>query len=105
MRRAARVDTTHGSIRDELRKCGFSVEDTSKIGGDFPDLVIGKHGITALVECKSDKKVRKTKGDGLSEGQKTFKATWKGSQVIVAESLQDVLFAFHLITKRVGWSA
>jgi Holliday junction resolvase len=104
LRRAARTDKTHATIRDELREAGFSVVDASQVGRDFPDLVIGKHGITALVECKSSKKVRMHAGDGLSEGQRKFRSEWKGSSVIVSETTQGVLDAFHLITKRVGWS-
>jgi Holliday junction resolvase len=104
VRRAARTDTTHAPIRDGLRELGFSVVDTAKLGKDYPDMIAGKHGLMFWVEAKSPKKVRKTKGDGLSEGQRLFKEEWKGPPVIVAEDLQSVLFAFHLITKRVGWS-
>lgn len=104
MRRAARTDSTHATIRDRLRQAGFSVMDTSQLGRYFPDLVAGKHGITVLIEAKSPKKVRKTKGDGLSAGQTNFKEQWRGSAVIVSETTQGVLDAFRLIVKRVGWS-
>jgi Holliday junction resolvase len=97
MQRARRKDTTQRAIQAALLACGFSVFDTSGVGGDFPDLVAGKHGVTVLIEVKSPKRVRKTASDGLSEGQKRFRERWRGSKVIVAERLEDVLDAFAVI--------
>ena len=104
MRRAARQDTTHRTIRDELREAGFSVFDTSPMGFGFPDLVIGKHGLNMLVECKTPKG-RKSAQERLSDDQVTFRDNWRGSKPIAAYTTDDVLFAFRLLTKRVGWSA
>jgi hypothetical protein len=101
---ARRKDSTHKAIALGLVAAGFSVADTSRLGGDFPDLVIGKFGFDAKVECKSSKKIHKQKGDGLSDGQKTFKDQWKGAPVIVAQTLEDVLFNFNLLLKRHGWA-
>lgn len=99
---ARKKDTTHKAIADGLKACGFSVADTSRLGDDFPDLVIGKFGFDAKVECKSDKKIHKQKGDGLSDGQKSFKDQWKGAPVIVAQTVEDVLFNFNMLVKRYG---
>jgi hypothetical protein len=104
MRYARRKDTTHTPIARALIAHGFSVADTSALGGNFPDLVIGKFGVDAKIECKSPKKIHKQKGDGLSEGQKDFKDLWKGAPVIVATCLEDVLFNFNLLLKRSHWS-
>lgn len=101
---ARRTDSTHATIRDELRQMGFSVADTSRLGENFPDLVVGKHGLDLKVEVKSPKG-RKTATERLSEGQSTFATTWKGSPTIAAYTSQDVVFAFHLHCKRHGWSA
>jgi len=89
-----------------LIAAGFSVMDTSRLGEDFPDLVIGKWGIDAKVECKTEDRRKngvKTAAELLSEGQKDFKSEWKGSPVIVAYSLQDALYGFSMICKRLGW--
>lgn len=40
MRRGAKVDTTHASVRDGLRALGWSVEDLSHVGGGMPDLLV-----------------------------------------------------------------
>lgn len=103
MRYARKKDTTHKAIVDGLEAAGFSVADTSALGSDFPDLVIGKFGFDAKVECKTPRG-KKTPTQRLSEGQKDFKEKWKGAPVIVAYTLEDVLFNFNLLLKRSGWS-
>ena len=72
MRLASRTDSTHASIRDGLRKAGFNVFDTSKIGAGFVDLVVGGRGETYLVEVKSPNG-RKTALQGLGEAQREFR--------------------------------
>ena len=56
MRRAARVDANHAEITGTLRQCGWTVHDTSGVGGGFPDLVIAKGGRLVLVEIKDGAK-------------------------------------------------
>ena len=94
MRRAARTDTTHASIRDGLRACGYSVADTRSLGDGFPDLLVGAHGHTYLIECKTPRG-RKTAQDRLGEAQRRFQASWKGSAVIAAYSLEEALTAIR----------
>lgn len=83
-RYAARRDTNHADIRDGLRECGFSVFDTGSVGGDFPDLVVGAHGITFLMEVK-------TFGGKVSDGQSRFADGWRGGPVSVVRTLEDAL--------------
>ena len=108
MHYARRKDNSHREIAKGLEAAGFSVADTSRLGDDFPDLVIGKHGFDAKVECKTRRaktnRGKQTAEDRLSEGQKDFKDTWKGSPVIVGYTLEDVLFNFNLLLKRHGWT-
>lgn len=104
---ARRKDNSHRDIAKGLLAAGFSVADTSRLGDNFPDLVIGKHGIDAKVECKTRDRRKngvKTAAQLLSEGQREFKDAWRGAPVIVAYSLDDVLFSFGLLLKRKGWS-
>jgi Holliday junction resolvase len=106
MRYANRRDNSHKPIAAGLLAAGFSVMDTSRLGGDFPDLIAGKYGIDMKVECKTmdvRKNGHKTASELLSEGQKDFKSSWKGTPVVVAYSLQDALHGFEMLKKRLGW--
>jgi Holliday junction resolvase len=104
---ARRKDNSHKLIAQGLLAAGFSVADTSRLGDDFPDMVIGKHGVDAKVECKSENRRKngvKTAAELLSEGQKGFKNEWRGSPVIVAYTLEDVIYGFNMLMKRSHWS-
>ena len=81
---------------------GYSVADTSGVGCGFPDLCIGRHGITALVELKTPRG-RKAAQDRLGAAQIEFKGQWKGSPVIVAYTTAEIVYDFSLIAKRLGW--
>lgn len=86
MRRAAKVDTTHGAIRDHLRAIGWRVYDSSAIGGGFPDLVVSRSGFTALVECKSGSEAGAEMD--LNEAQRRFRDGWEGAFVVAATPAQ-----------------
>jgi hypothetical protein len=75
-------DSTHADIATVLEQFGWSVWDTSELGNDFPDMVIGLGGVTDLVEAKSDKRIHHQKDGGLSAGQKAFAAKWRGAAVV-----------------------
>jgi hypothetical protein len=80
---AAKVDNTHKAVVEALRAYGWRVKDCSRVGGDFPDLVIAKAGRTILVEVKS--------GRGkLSDGQHQFLMDWPGETWVVW-NLNDVV--------------
>lgn len=86
MRRAAKVDTTHGAIREHLRANGWAVFDTAGVGNNFPDLVVSRGGYTALVECKSCSEV--SAESELTEGQRRFRDKWQGAVVVAATPAQ-----------------
>ena len=71
-----------------FRKFGCSVWDTSRMGGGFPDLLIGWSGVCALVEIKDGTKPPSRRK--LTPAEQEFKDTWKGG-VHLVESLDDVL--------------
>jgi Holliday junction resolvase len=90
MRRAARTDNNHREIIDELRQLGFSVADTSRLGGGFPDIVVGKNGVNYLMEIKDgDKPPSQRK---LTPDEEKFFALWKGDAVVV-NSIEEALRA------------
>lgn len=82
MRKRAKKDLNHNQIANALIDVGYSVADTSQLGGNFPDLVIGginrKTGLAMnwLVEVKTAK--GKTK-----PGQDAFAASWRGVYAVV----------------------
>ena len=49
---ARRVDRNHAAIREGLRKLGYTVWDTSRLGGGFPDLLVWDKRRLILVEVK-----------------------------------------------------
>lgn len=83
-RYAARRDTNHAEIRDGLRQCGFSVFDAGSVGSDLPDLIVGAHGTTFLMEVKAF-------GGRVSSGQSRFAENWRGGPVNVVRTLEDAL--------------
>lgn len=83
VRKIAKKDDNHNEIKKGLEGAGFSVWDTHQMGNDFPDMIIARNSLTAVVEIKS--------GSGkLTKGQIEFKLLWRGKH-IVAKSVEDVL--------------
>lgn len=83
MRRAAKKDANHNLIAESFEKFGCSVADTSRLGDDFPDMVVGGWGQTVLIEVKRDAKAK------LTDGQFKFFHKWKGWTAVV-RSIDDV---------------
>ena len=102
MRFASRRDSSHQPIMRDLLAMGFTVADTSRCGDDFPDLVIGKHGVTALVEIKVKRPGRTTMDKLVSDGQREFALNWRGSPVIFAYHADDVRAEFDWLLRRAG---
>lgn len=70
-------------IRDELRRLGLSVTDTSHVGGGFPDLVVSYGLAVAFVEVKNPKQPpSKWK---LSEDEQAFFDLHKLSYAVFTE--------------------
>jgi len=83
VRLAAKKDANHNLIADAFEKLGCSVFDTSRMGNDFPDMVIGLCGINVLIEVKRDAKAK------LTDGQFKFFHEWKGWTAVV-RGIDDV---------------
>jgi Holliday junction resolvase len=82
VRRAAKRDLSEAVIVDTLRACGWSVGFWS--GPNYPDLVVGRHGRTYLVEVKTGSRK-------LKPGQADWHRDWKGSPVVVLRNVEDTL--------------
>lgn len=84
MRRAAKVDANHSEIVAALRHVGASVADASKLGGGFPDLVVGFRGRTWLLEVKDGSKPPSARK--LTPDQVAFRDGWRGHYAVVNSS-------------------
>lgn len=78
---ACRVDDNQPDIVDTFRKLGFSVHCTHRVGDGFFDLVIAKHGLTALCEVKNG--LSSPSGREFTTKQKLFNMTWQGIRFVV----------------------
>jgi hypothetical protein len=92
---ARRVDNTHAVIREALRRAygREAVLDTHATGNGFPDLVLGVHGRTYLVEVKTP-----TRADGVSfkpsivsERQRQMLRTWPGDRWLIVTGPEHAL--------------
>lgn len=89
MRRSFRKDSNQKSIISALKKIGASVIDASNIGSGFPDLIIGYHKKTYLIEIKNKDNWYGKRGGSIS--QKTFRTDWKGDQIYVFSSIEEII--------------
>jgi len=102
MRRASKVDTTHGAIRDALRaRYGeLAVMDTHTLGDDFPDLVLGVSGITVLVECKTPSNKRGGFRLDKAKSQLLRSAGWRGGPWLFVVSPEQAIEAVEAALAR-----
>lgn len=97
-RRAAKVDDSHGEIRNALRAAGITVFDTSTCGRGYPDLHCAyTGGFSALVECKTGKRK-------LRDSQRDFARMWP-CPVIVARTGEEAVSEFWRLWKAYGMGA
>ena len=90
---ARRVDANHSQIVKAFRDLGCSVFDTSRVAGGFPDIIVGKNGITVLVEIKADDKKK------FTAAQDMFMLNWKGSAVSRIQDLDGVVTLVNMLNK------
>lgn len=89
-RRAARTDATQADIVKALRGYGCSVTSLAAVGSGCPDLLIGIHGATGLIECKTPA-TAKTKNQGKTEDQIKWWDNWKGGPVAIVSDVDGAL--------------
>lgn len=92
-RYAARRDASESQMRGELADAGWLTQPLSM--KDWPDLICAKGGRLILCESKSDRRVRRNKGDGVSDNQREVHRLLLlfGVRVIVAETAEQFLRA------------
>jgi hypothetical protein len=91
MRKWGKKDDNHNEIALALHRCGCSVFDTSAVGGGFPDLAVGVHNRTVLLEIKRPKAKGQKEGE-KTPAQKEFFASWRG-EVYEVRTVDEALRA------------
>jgi hypothetical protein len=94
----SRRDTKHGKILRTLERLGISTMDTSPLGENCPDAVLGFQGRNYLLEIKTLTGKRNPKMKKCTKGQNEFHLLWRGSPVIVAATVEEIL-------PQIGWTA
>ena len=76
-------DANQASIVTALESIGCTVYDASRVGGGFPDLVVGYRGLTMLLEVKTERgRVRKE--------QQQWHSSWRGCSFIVRSAMEAI---------------
>lgn len=86
--RAKRIDDNQGSIVKALRAVGCSVTSTAAIGQGFPDLAVGLHGKTYLLEIKDGSKP--PSAQLLTTDELLWHKSWNG-QVAIVTNVKEAL--------------
>lgn len=76
-------DSNQQDIIDALEKIGCVVYDATRVGGGFPDLVVGRSGLCCLLEVKTDSGQLNTK-------QRRFHEMWTGCTFVVRSPMQAI---------------
>lgn len=84
MRRAARVDANQELIVEALRVFGATVQHLHTVGQGCPDLLVGRRGVTYLLEVKMPK-------EELTEDQGKWIAEWRGSKVHIVRTPEEAI--------------
>jgi hypothetical protein len=84
MRTAAKRDANERTIIDALKRAGCTVQRLS--GAGMPDLLIGRHGRTHLLEVKMP-------GGMMTDMQVVWHHWWRGSTVHVVTTPAEALSA------------
>lgn len=80
---ARRKDVNHNLLAEAFIKLGYSVVDTSRLGDDFPDILVARRGQIALIEIKAEK-------GKMTDGQWTFYKNFPGL-IFICKTIEDVM--------------
>ena len=95
-RYARRVDKTQAEIVRALRAAGCSVASLHRVGGGVPDLLVGRAGVTYLLEAKRAAEPGHTVKNLhalTNELQDEWAARWRGRPVDVVRTVDEALKA------------
>lgn len=88
-----RRDANHQDVVKWYRQLGCTVVDCADMALGHPDLLIGCAGVTGLAEVK-------TEDGALTPAQQTFLANWRGGEVAIVTTQDDVIEHVQRMRKR-----
>ena len=91
MRQAAKIDRNQPDIVVALRAIGASVQSLAATGKGVPDLLVGWHGRTYLLEVKDG--TLPPSARRLTPDQEAWHAAWSGSPVVVITCVNEAIAA------------
>lgn len=100
-----RADRNQKSIADALSAVGCTVVLLHTVGGGCPDLLVGVHGETWLIEIKTPEEASrlargKSHNPATAARQKAWAQSWRGSPPLVVHSADEALSALGLLRER-----
>lgn len=99
-----RTDANHGEIVKALRQVGASVQDLSQVGGGCPDIAVGHHGLTLMLEIKDGAKAPSARK--LTPDQAIWHNNWQGHVAVVSsvdEAMDALNKAVRVMRGARGW--
>lgn len=101
-----RVDRNQKDIASALTAAGCTVQLLHMVGGGCPDLLVGVHGFTWLLEVKAEKAqtefsegVRGTNAATAAK-QKAWALAWRGAPPIMVRSPEEALGELGLLKEK-----
>lgn len=94
MRARAKVDANQCDIVAALRAIGCTVVSLAAVGRGVPDLLVGRHGRTYLLECKDGRQPPSARQ--LTEDQLKWHGAWKGGTLGVVCDVESAIRAVSL---------
>lgn len=98
MRRAAKIDANQTEIVKALRQMGCTVQSLAAVGDGCPDLLVGAHGVTLLVEVKDGTKPPSARR--LTPDQEVWHRNWTGGPVAIVTDLEGAVRAVNAVRNR-----
>lgn len=94
MKYARARDANHGSIRDDLRDCGYEVRDIASLGDGMPDIIVKHRGTKRVrfMEIKDPSKPPSARKLTPAEEQVR---DLLGELYVVVETLEDAIRAMN----------
>ena len=96
MRRAYRLDSCHQAIVAEFTARGATVLSLAGVGSGCPDALVGYRQQARLVEFKDG--TRSPSKRKLTPDQVDWMSWWRGSPVLVINSVEDVPAVLEAMT-------
>jgi len=97
MRRAAKIDANQTAIVKALRQMGCTVQHLHSVGDGCPDLLVGAHGVTLLVEVKDGTKPPSARR--LTPDQEAWHRSWTGGPVAIVTDLEGAVRAVNAVRR------